>query len=69
MIRFLKLDNQICDNTKNFAFYDTVSDYIISFGAEGRNVFSSKEDFIYEYKTEINTRPLERFIGLIPEEY
>ena len=41
MIRFLNLKNQICEGSNHFAFYDTVSDTILSFGQECQEVFSN----------------------------
>jgi len=67
MIIFLNLRNQICDGYNAFAFYDTVSDTICSFGEYGEQVFSSVESFKREYKD--NHRPIDRFLNLIPKDY
>ena len=71
MIRFLNLKDQICEDSNEFAFYDTVSNTICSFGEQGEQVFSSIEGFKYEYGREQKgtARPLSRFIGLIPNGY
>ena len=71
MIRFLNLKDQICEGSNDFAFYDTVSDTICSFGEQGEQVFSSVGEFKYAYgiEREGTTRPLSRFLGLIPDDY
>jgi hypothetical protein len=71
MIRFLNLKNQICEGQNDFAFYDTVSDTICSFGEESEQVFSDILEFKYAYgkENEGTTRPLSRFISLIPDDY
>ena len=71
MIRFLNLKNQICRGENDFAFYDTVSDTICSFGEEGCQVFDSVDDFKYHFckKEESTTRPLSRFLRLIPNNF
>lgn len=71
MIRFLNLKDQICEGSNDFAFYDTVSDTICSFGSQGEQVFSSIENFKHEYgkEQEGTTRPLSRFLSLIPKDY
>ena len=71
MIRFLNLKNQICEGVNHFAFYDTISDTICSFGEQGEQVFSSIEEFKYEFggKQKGTTRPLSRFLNLIPNDY
>ena len=71
MIRFLNLKNQICEGVNDFAFYDTVSNTICSFGEQEEQVFSSIEDFKYEFGDEQKetTRPLSRFLRLIPDDY
>lgn len=71
MIKFLNLKNQICDGSNNFAFYDTVSNTICSFGEQCQQVFGSLEGFKYEFgkETESTTRPLSRFLDLIPDGY
>ena len=65
MIRFLNLEDQICAGEKHFAFYDTVSGTICSFG--GEQVFSSVEDFECAHREEQTIRPISRFLSLIPE--
>lgn len=72
MIRFLSLKNQITEDVDDFAFYDTVSNSICSFGENNEQVFSSIDSFIREFgieKDESTTRPLSRFLRLIPNNY
>ena len=71
MIIFLNLKDQICEGQNDFAFYDTLSDNICSFGEEGEQVFSSADEFQYAYgkEQEGTIRPLIRFVSLIPEDY
>jgi len=70
MIRFLNLKDQICEDSNDFAFYDTVSNTICSFGEEGKQVFSSINDFKSNFGEEnkSTTRPLSRFLSLIPND-
>ena len=72
MIRFLNLKNQICEGQNEFAFFDTISDTILTFGDE--QIFSSLQEFEDAYKKsyineENGTRPLSRFTGLIPDNH
>jgi len=71
MIRFLDLKDQILEGSCDFAFYDTVTDTICSFGEEQEQVFSSVGEFQYAYgkEQEGTTRPLSRFISLIPNDF
>jgi hypothetical protein len=71
MIIFLNLKNQICKEQNDFAYYDTVSNTICSFGEQGEQVFSSVGAFQYAYgkEQEGTTRPMSRFVSLIPEGY
>lgn len=71
MIRFLNLKNQILEGSNDFAFYETISDTICSFGKEREQVFSSLEEFKAAYGEEQkeSTRLLKRFISLIPDNY
>jgi len=71
MIRFLNLKDQICEGHFDFAFYDTAGDTICSFGEPGEQVFSSIMDFksAYGKEKEWTTRPLSRFVSLIPKGY
>ena len=71
MIRFLNLKDQICEGQNNFAFYDTVSNIICSFGKESEQVFSSVAEFKYAYgnEQEGTTRTLSRFLSLIPMDF
>jgi hypothetical protein len=71
MIVFLNLKNQICEESNDFAFYDTVTNLIIEF--DGCQVFDSLEDFKDSFlnsKTHNETNiSFDRFISLIPEHY
>lgn len=68
MIRFLNLKDQICEGENHFAFFDTISDTILTFGNE--QVFSSLDEFEEAYKESYSdTRPLTRFISLIPDDF
>lgn len=71
MIRFLNLKDQICEGENEFAFYNTVSDSICSFGEYGEQVFNSINEFkeAYGKEQEGTTRPFSRFVSLIPENY
>lgn len=71
MIRFLNLKGQISDDGKDFAFYDTVSDNICFFGKNNQEVFESLDEFKEQFNEQVSiyTRPIERFISLIPENY
>lgn len=71
MIRFLNLKNQICKGENDFAFYDTVSNTICSFGSNEEQVFSSISGFTREYgkEQERTSRPLSRYLALIPKDY
>ncbi len=70
MIRFLDLKNQICEDSNDFAFYDTVNDTIYSFG-NNEQVFDSIEDFKDSYKKTQGTitRSLDDFLMVIPKDY
>ena len=71
MIIFLNLKGQICKDLNSFAFYDTVSNTFCGFGDEHEQIFSSIESFKREYSEEQKetTRPLSRFIRLIPDDF
>lgn len=71
MIRFLNLKDQICEGQNDFAFYDTISDTICSFGEQEEQVFSSiiQFEYIYKQQKEGVTKPLDRFLSLIPKDY
>jgi hypothetical protein len=71
MIRFLSLKHQICEGSYDFAFYDTISDTICYFGEQQQQVFGDVFGFQYAYGQEKDktTRPIERFLSLIPENY
>lgn len=72
MIRFLNIKDQICEGQNSFAFYDTISDTILEF--DGDQVFDTLNEFEQAYKKsymnkEGGTRPLSRFVSLIPENF
>lgn len=74
MIRFLNLKGQIVpgdDTDTSFAYYDTISDTIMTFS--GEDVFSSLARFKWahslEYGEETKGRDLNRFINLIPKQF
>ena len=72
MIRFLNLKDQIDEGSNDFAFYDTVSNTILTFC--GEQIFDSVDEFTICYNHDFvdgqsTTRPLSRFIDLIPEEF
>lgn len=71
LIVFLNLKDQISGGVNSFAFYNTSSSTMFSFGAAGNQVFSSIEEFIYEFgDRQIGyTRPLSIFLELIPDDY
>ena len=71
MIRFLNLKNQIDEGSTDFAFYDTISNTILGFGEQGTEVFDSIDSFKYEFGIEVKgtTRPLSRFLSLIPDDF
>jgi hypothetical protein len=71
MIIFLNLKNQICKGQNDFAFFDTISNTICSFGEQREQVFSSVRAFQYAYgkEQEGTPRPMSRFVSLIPEGY
>lgn len=75
MIRFLNLKNQICEGQNDFAFYDTISNTICSFGEQKTQVFDSIVEFRDEFGDEVGygqngtTYPLIRFLRLIPNDY
>ena len=69
MIRFLNLKNQICEDSSDFAFYDTISNEILSF--DNVQVFDSIEEFNFYFgeEEEGTTRPFSRFLSLIPNDF
>lgn len=71
MIRFLNLKDQITEGENDFAFYDTISNTICCFGEQQEQVFGSIEGFKYVYDGVDATasRPLSRFIDLIPDDF
>lgn len=73
MIRFLNLKNQITEGSTDFAFYDTISDTILCFGENAEQVFGSVQEFKFDFGDptdhEGTTRPLTRFLSLIPDDF
>ena len=72
MIRFINLKNQICEGQNHFAFYDTVSDILLSFYDD--EIFTTLEQFVDSYNQSYlyqdqTSRPLKRFTDLIPDNY
>lgn len=75
MIRFLNLSNQIIDDEPSFAFYDTITDKILSWA--GDYVFDSIEEFQESYKVDqyvedgivIGMEGIERYLRLIPKDF
>lgn len=72
MIRFLNLKNQIEEEVKSFAFYDTITGVVLEF--DGEQVFDNLDEFKAAYsKSEFNEkdgpRPFNRFVELIPYDY
>lgn len=67
MIRFLNLKNQICEGQNDFAFFDTISDEILTFG--GMQVFSSLSEFEEAYNEYRGRYPIQRFKVLIPRDF
>ena len=67
MIRFLDLSSQIIEGELNFAFYDTISESILSF--DDKQVFDSVIDFIESAKLfyDINGDYIKRLLSLIPD--
>lgn len=75
MIRFIDLGDQILEDTREFAFFDTISDTFEMFNRE--EAWSAWEDFETDYKADPETRrrefqnlkPLERYKSLFPKEW
>lgn len=70
MIRFLNLKNQITEGDSSFAFYDTVTNEIVSF--DGEQVFDSLDEFKDCYNRilkDYKPRTLERYISKIPDNF
>lgn len=66
-MRFLNLKDQIEEGSNDFAFYDTISNTILSFN--GQEVFNSLDRFTLCFMEVTEHRPLSRFINLIPKDY
>ena len=71
MIRFLDLKGQICEGSNDFAFYDTISDTILSFGSQQDQIFDSIDDFACSFNDSRmgTTYQISRFLTLIPDNY
>lgn len=68
MLRFIDLGNQINEDSKAFAFYNTVTDHFVDIGPN--HVWESQAGFISDYRFyEENIRHLARFLSVIPEEW
>ncbi len=63
MIRFIYIGDQIEEDGKQFAFFNTCNNKFVTF--EGEEVFDSVKDFKF-YKT---NKAYERCFNNIPEEY
>ena len=61
MIRFINLSNQIIEEQKEFAFYDTVTDTFLTFN--GSSTWWTVEEFRNDYTGE----ELDRYLKLIPD--
>ena len=67
MIRFIDLGNQISEDTKQFAFYDTVTNGFIM--VNGMQAFESKEEFISQQSGFNDVAFFQRCLSLIPENW
>ena len=75
MIRFVDLGDQItCDGTKQFAWFDTITDTFESMN--DYEVWENWEDFEIDFKTDRekwpgldSTRPLQRYKDLFPKNW
>ena len=63
MIRFIYIGDQITDGSKDFAFYDTVTDHFVS--VDGQFVFENTQDLIH---ASVDSKQLARLIRLVPAE-
>lgn len=63
MIRFIDLTDQITDDEREFAFYDTVTGTFLKFS--GWQKWSTVEDFKEDYDGD----DLPRYLSLIPKEF
>lgn len=69
MIRFINLSEQINDDERAFAFFDTVTSKFKEF--DGQQTFCDKQDFEDYFSSDKNPDKgeLERYLNLIPEEF
>jgi len=63
MIRFIDLTNQITEGTKEFAFYDTVTDKFVLFS--GCQTWETIENFKQDY----SGNQIDRYLSLIPNDF
>ena len=61
MIRFINIGDQIAENCRAFAFFDTVTNTFLAF--DGEQVFETEEEFIDAASGEL----LDHCLSLIPE--
>jgi hypothetical protein len=67
MIRFIDLKDQICEGTREFAWYDTVRDEF--FGFPNAYTWESWEDFEEDFKANKCDWDIERFRGLFHQDF
>lgn len=70
MIRFIDLGEQICEGTREFAFFDTTTDTFMNF--DGDQAFESWKEFVESHTEWLrgskgSRSPLDRFEHLCPE--
>lgn len=63
MIRFINIGDQITDDNKDFAFYDTVREEFLTFSGFQR--WRS----VQEFKQDYDGNDIERFLNLIPKDW
>ena len=66
MLRYIHIGNQICEDPNDFAWFDTVTDRFHMFN--GTHVWSSWEDFVFDYNLERGGAGLDRYRRLYPKE-
>lgn len=66
MIRYVYIGDQITEGSKEFAFFDTITDRFLTF--DGCQVFEGKEELKELLFTTNNPDLLKRCFALIPEE-
>lgn len=67
MIRCLTIEGVYLDDTKSFAFFDTVTDTILSFN--GTQIFDNVDEFLESYEGSNSIFELERLQPKIPFEF